>query len=67
MAGLRARSRVSDAVPDVCDRLEWWRFAQFASQPADGDVDGVGERIGAVVPYLGVEVLGAEHGALGSQ
>ena len=43
-----------------------WGFSEFSSQSADGDVDGVGERVDVLVPDLGEEVLGAEDGVLGA-
>ena len=55
-----------DAVSDVGDGLDRRRFSELASQSADGDLDGVAERVDVLVPYLGEEVLGAEDGVLGA-
>jgi hypothetical protein len=39
---------------------------EFGAESADGDLDGLGERVGGFVPYLGWQVLGAEGGWGGS-
>src|SRR5436190_11008852 len=39
----------------------WAGVAEFA-EPADGDLDGLGERVGVLVPGPGEEVFGAEGG-----
>ena len=35
---------------------------ESGAESADGDLDGLGERVGGFVPYLGWQVLGAEGG-----
>ena len=64
--GSRRFGGLRDAVSDVGDGLDCWRFSELASQSADRDLDGVGERVDVLVPYLGEEVLGAEDGVLGA-
>src|ERR1035441_10519739 len=55
-----------DAVADVGDGFDRCGFSEFASQSADRDVDGVGEGVDALVPYLGEQVFGAEDGVWGA-
>jgi len=40
---------VCDAVADAGDGLDERRVAEFAAEPADGDLDGFGERVGVLV------------------
>src|SRR5208282_6687553 len=51
-----------DPVPDAGDGLDDLRVAEFAAEPADGDLDSFGERVGVFVPGLSQQVLGAESG-----
>jgi hypothetical protein len=55
MAGSGAR-RVAgsgDPVSDAGDGLDDVGVVEFAAEPADGDLDGFGERVGVFVPCLG--------------
>jgi len=51
---------IFDPVADAGDGLDERGAAVFAAEPADGDLDGFGERVGVLVPGLGEEVFGAE-------
>jgi hypothetical protein len=55
-----------DAVSDVGDGLDCLRFSEFASQSADGDLDGVAEWVDVFVPDPAEEVFSAEDGVLGA-
>lgn len=62
-SGLRELSRgVCDAVAGAGDGLDRRWGAEFAAEPADGDLDGLGERVNVLVPGPGEEVFGAEGG-----
>lgn len=58
---------VDDAVADVGDRFDRRWFAEFAAQPADSDVHGIGEGVGVLVPHLGEQLLGAQHLIAGAE
>ena len=58
-ASWRSR-RLCDAVTNVGDGFDCWGFSEFASQPADRNLDDVGERVDVLVPHLVEEVFGAE-------
>src|SRR5579864_1905860 len=58
---------VCDPVADAGDGLDERGVAEFAAEPADGDLDGLGERVGVLVPGLGEEVFGAEGGGSRSE
>jgi len=49
-----------DPVADAGDGLDKRRVAEFAAEPADGDLDGLRERVRVFVPGLGEEIFGAE-------
>src|SRR6266568_8490624 len=49
-------------VADARDGLDGRGVAEFAAEPAEGDLDCLGERGGVLVPGLGEEVFGAEGG-----
>jgi hypothetical protein len=51
---------ICDPVADAGDGLDGRGVAEFAAEPADGDLDGFGERVGVDVPGLCQEVFGAE-------
>jgi len=51
---------VCDPVADAGDGLDERRVAEFATEPADGDLNRFRERVGVFVPCLGEEVFGAE-------
>src|SRR5262245_20419993 len=53
---------VDDAVSDAGDGFDRLWFAEFAAQPTDGDLDGLGEGVGVLVPDLFEQVFGAEWG-----
>jgi hypothetical protein len=56
---------VCDAVADAGDGLDGRGIAEFTAEPADGDLDGFGERVGVLVPGLSEEVFGALGGGGG--
>jgi len=56
-----------DAVADAGGGGDNRRFAQLAAQPPDGDRDGVGERIGLLVPDLLEQGFGAQEGRARAQ
>ena len=59
--------RAADAVAHARCGGDDRRVAEFAPQAADGHRDGVGERVGVLVPDLFEQVLGAEEGGAGAQ
>jgi len=65
-AGRERSGGFFDPVSDVGNGFDCRGFSEFASESADGDVDGVGEGVNVFVPYLGEEVFGAEDGVLGA-
>src|SRR5580704_15553289 len=56
-----------DAVADAGGGADDGRLAELAAQAADGDRDGVGERVDLLVPDLLEEGFGAEEGGAGAQ
>jgi hypothetical protein len=56
-------SRIHDAVPDGRSGGDDRGLPELAAEAADGD--GVGERVGVLVPDPFEEVLGAEEGGAG--
>src|SRR6266699_3644071 len=51
---------IRDAIPEAGERLDHLRLSELASQPADGDLHGLGERIRVLIPHLLKEILRAE-------
>jgi len=56
-----------DAIADAWGGGDDRRVAELAPQAADGDRDGVGERVGVLVPRLLEQAFGAEVGGAGAQ
>src|SRR6266545_4706804 len=65
LRGLGAELRDAVAHPGRGGDDRW--HPQLAPEPPDGHGDGVGERVGVLVPDLFEEVLGAQEGGAGPQ
>jgi hypothetical protein len=57
---------VDDPVADAGHGLDRGGFSELAAQAAERDVNGVGEGVDVLVPYLAEEVFGAQHAILGA-
>src|SRR5437660_1127422 len=62
----RSAGRADDPVSDAGYGLDNRWLSQLPAEPADGDRDGSGERVGVLVPGLFQEVFGAEDGVISS-
>src|SRR5258708_38758152 len=51
---------IRDAIPEAGEGLDHLRLSELASQPADGDLHGLGERIRVLIPHFLKEGLRAE-------
>ena len=52
----------SDAIADASDSFDHVWVAEFAAQPANGDLNGLGERVGVLIPDPFEEVFSAQGG-----
>ena len=57
----------ADAVADAWGGLDRLWVAELAAQAADCDLDGFGERVGVLVPYLPQQVFGRQEAWCGPQ
>src|SRR5579872_586459 len=64
---LSRSGRLRDAVADAGGGVDDVGRAQLASEPGDGDLDRVGERVNVLVPRLLEQPLGAEGGGRGRE
>jgi len=56
---------VGDPVADAGDAPDGVGVAEFAAEPTDGDLDGLGGRVGVFVPCQGKQVFGGQGGWCG--
>jgi hypothetical protein len=52
----------SAPLADAGDGLDERWVTESAAESADGDLDGLGERVGVPVPGVGEQIFGAEDG-----
>ena len=63
----RLRRLLGDAVSDAGRVLDDVRFSELAAQAADRDADGVGERVGVLIPGLLEQSFCAERAGAGPE
>src|SRR5262245_57959380 len=65
--GNRRIAGSSDPIAGLGDRVDERGVAELGPQPADGDLDGLGERVGALVPDPLQQLLGRNRPAGGGE